>query len=424
MPALQQVNDHNLRMPMSMPERPGFETASPEQVPAKGKPSILLLTTSYPLSPGSVSGVFVKRLACALAEVCQLEVLAPSATQRGVHAEGEPSVHEFRYAPRAFQVLAHGAGGIPTALRENRFNALLIPLFLLSMLWSCWKLAKGKDVLFANWSICGVIAGVIGALRGTPVVVTLRGEDANRVASSLASRWMLRLCGWLCSRIVTVSEAMGSRLQLAMPALAQKLEVIPNGVAQPFLSVSPTQAGSEELRLLCVASLIPRKSVSTLVRALALSSPNVSLTLIGEGGEQASLEALATRLGVRSRIEFLPFQAPEKLPAYLAAADVLVLPSRAEGRPNVVLEAFAASRPVIATAIDGLFELVGQDQRGLLFPVGDSEALARCIARLGDFELRSQLGVNARRYIEDEGLTWQRSAQRYANIFQYLRSRN
>ena len=391
--------------------------------PADRVLSVLLLTTSYPLGSDSVSGVFVQRLARALADVCRVQVLAPADSQAVVSADATPSVCVFRYAPQALQVLAHGAGGIPAAIGANRFNLVLVPFFLLSMLLYCWRQAKGKDVLFANWSICGIVAGVVGRLRGIPVVVTLRGEDANRLETSLLFRWGVKLCGLLCARIVTVSETMGARLE-AIPGFSHKLVVIPNGVSQAFLDVEPLRAGDERLQLLCVASLIPRKSIATLIRALAFTPPCVSLTLIGEGCEQGALIALAVELGVNERVEFLPFQLPEKLPAYLASCDVLVLPSRAEGRPNVVLEAFAAGRPVIATEIDGLYELVGQNQRGLLFPVDDSEALARCIHLLAGSELRLTLGCNARQYIVDEGLTWRLAAQRYTQLFQELTQRN
>lgn len=404
-----------------MSARHGF--IRPDRAPHR----VLLLTTSYPLHAGSVSGVFVHRLAQALARECELRVLVPADSRAEEPADllpAAPPVRTFRYAPRPLQTLAHGAGGIPAALAARRANLLLVPSFVGALLAATWRDAGRADVLFANWSICGVAAGLVGRSRGIPVVVTLRGEDANRAAGRRgAMRGLLGACMRLCDGVVTVSDAMAETLAAAMPQHAGKLVVIPNGVAPEFLSVPPPQQSGEALRLLCVASLIPRKSVATLVRALAALPPTVTLTLVGEGGEAAALAALADALGVAARIRVLPFQPPERLPGLLADADAFVLPSLAEGRPNVVLEAFAAARPVVATDIDGLRELVGADERGLLFAPGDADALAACIGRLADPSLRAALGLRARRFVLDEGLTWERAAARYAQLFDELAAR-
>lgn len=391
---------------------------------ASAKLSVLLLTTSYPLHTGSVSGVFVQRLAAALVRRCQLRVVAPADTSGTPTPAVSPAATTFRYAPQRLQTLAHGAGGIPAALAAHRAHLLLVPPFLFAMLAACWHHSRGAQILFANWSICGIAAGLVGRLRGIPVVVTLRGEDANRVGKGRLFRMMLSLCARLCDRVVTVSNAMAEALRVSVPAVADKLVTIPNGVAQAFLDVPPPRTDGDELRLLCVASLIPRKSVSTLIRALAALPGRYTLSIVGEGVEEAALRRLADTLGIARRVRFLPFQPPERLPALLAESDILVLPSLAEGRPNVVLEAFAAARPVVASDIDGLRELVGADIRGLLFNPGDAGALSDCLMRLNDPALRANLAERARRFIIDEGLTWDCAAERYTRLFESLIARD
>lgn len=347
-------------------------------------------------------------------------MLAPEGVQPFDVPYGGPTVAGFHYAPQRLQTLAHGAGGIPVALASRRTNLLLIPPFLLAMLVACWFNSQRRDVLFANWSICGIVAGVVGRLRGLPVVVTLRGEDANRIEKSRAFRWMLGACARLCDRVVTVSEAMAQRLRTQMPEYAHKLVMIPNGVAQEFLEIPVSGNRSHRLRLLCVGSLIPRKSIDTLIRAFAMLPLEHTLCVVGEGPEAPRLLKLAEALDLHDRIHFLPFRPPARLPEFLAEADALVLPSLAEGRPNVVLEAFAAARPVIASDIDGLRELVGRNQRGLLFPPGEIQALAHCLRHLTDPGLRADLGNQARQFILDQGLTWERAAVRYQQLFSEL----
>ncbi len=326
----------------------------------------------------------------------------------------------FRYAPRRLQILAHGAGGIPVALATRRANGLLIIPFLLAMFVACWRQSRRCEILFANWSVCGIVAGIVGRWRGLPVVVTLRGEDTNRIEKSRVFRWILGACIWLCERVVTVSEAMVHTLRTRIPEQAHKMVMIPNGVAQEFLNVPVSSNQSQRLRLLCVGSLIPRKSIDTLIRAVALLPAEHTLCVVGEGPEASRLIDLTESLGLQDQIRFLPFHSPTRLPELLTEVDVLVLPSLAEGRPNVVLEALAAARPVVASDIDGLRELIGRNERGLLFPPGEVQALAHCLWHLTDPGLRAELGKQARQFILDQGLTWEWAAVCYQQLFSEL----
>jgi glycosyltransferase involved in cell wall biosynthesis len=102
----------------------------------------------------------------------------------------------------------------------------------------------------------------------------------------------------------------------------------------------------------------------------------------------------------------------------MAAADVLVLPSLSEGRPNVVLEAQACALPVVATAVGGTPELVEDGVHGLLVPPGDSNALAGSLRRLvSDEDLRRRLGASARQRIDSGGHTWDATALRTRQIY-------
>lgn len=381
-------------------------------------PRVLLLTTSFPLHDGSVSGLFVARLAKALAPHVALRVLTPAdAAQRPAATAAAPEVRTFRYAPRRLQRLAHGAGGIPAALAARRARLLLVPGFLAAMFLACFRAARDVDLIHANWSVCGVIAGLVGRLRGLPVVVTLRGQDANRAGDAPGFALMLNLCARLCDRIVTVSEAMAGDLRQLAPTAGAKLLCIPNGVGDEFVAIPVPNAAGDAIRLLCIASLIPGKDIATLLRALAQLPPRYTLTVVGEGEQAQRLHALADALGLGARVHWSAFRPAREIPPLFAQADVFVLPSLAEGRPNVVLEALAAARPVVASDIDGVRELIGADERGLLHPPGDADALAACLLRLADFELRVAMGARGRQYILDRGLTWENAARRYAATF-------
>ncbi|HBO45907.1 MAG TPA: hypothetical protein DD670_18700, partial [Planctomycetaceae bacterium] len=120
-------------------------------------------------------------------------------------------------------------------------------------------------------------------------------------------------------------------------------------------------------------------------------APDCDLVLVGHGPQRCELERLAAEKGISERVHFLGFRAD--VPAILARSSLLVLPSRWEGMPNVVLEAMAAGLPVIATNVEGVAELLGDDADGQMVPFGDMAAFAAAVTRvLSDRDLAERLG--------------------------------
>ncbi len=134
--------------------------------------------------------------------------------------------------------------------------------------------------------------------------------------------------------------------------------------------------------VLALGRLHPNKGFDTLIRALA-HLPGVQLNLAGDGPERAALETLAREVGVASRVRFLGWR--DDTASLLAGGDVLAVPSRHEPLGNVVIEAFSASRPVVAAAAQGPAALIRDGETGRLVPMDDSDALAAALAAvLGD----------------------------------------
>jgi glycosyltransferase involved in cell wall biosynthesis len=165
---------------------------------------------------------------------------------------------------------------------------------------------------------------------------------------------------------------------------------------------------------LALGRLHPNKGFDLLFEALA-AAPAVHLWIAGEGALRRSLERLVARLGLTRRVRFLGWR--EDVPALLASADFLVCPSRHEPLGNVVLEAWAARLPVVATASDGPRELIEEGESGLLVPHNDAFALARAMARLADDSaLRARLAVGGRRAFEAD-FTEAAVVDRYCKFF-------
>jgi len=135
--------------------------------------------------------------------------------------------------------------------------------------------------------------------------------------------------------------------------------------------------------ILFVGHLNAAKGVRELFHAVSQirdTLPGLKLVMVGDGGIQNELPGLAASLGIDSLVHFAGKAKAPEIARWLAAADVFTLPSYAEGCPNVVIEALACGRPVVATTVGAIPDLV-QDSTGILIPPRDAASLAEALKR-------------------------------------------
>lgn len=184
-----------------------------------------------------------------------------------------------------------------------------------------------------------------------------------------------------------------------------KLHVVRCGVDRRFLAAD-AQGVTGAPRLVCVARLSPEKGIDILLRAaslLALEGLEFELSVLGDGPERESLDALVRTLGLSSRVTFEGWKSGADVHACILASRALVLASLSEGLPVVIMEALALHRPVIATTVGGIAELVLPGECGWLVPPGAvrelaeamREALTRPAAELDAMGRRGALRVRA-----------------------------
>jgi len=166
--------------------------------------------------------------------------------------------------------------------------------------------------------------------------------------------------------------------------------------------------------IVALGRLHPNKGFDTLLDALA-RLPEAVLWLAGEGPERGALEAQAQALGIAGRVRFLGWR--DDGPALLAAADLFVCPSRHEPLGNVVLEAWAAARPVLACAAQGPTELIRDGETGCLVPIDDSAALAAAAAPLLADRARAAALGRAGRAAFDARFTEAAVVRAYLDLF-------
>lgn len=385
---------------------------------------VLHLTTSFPRDDRDYSGLFVYRLVRSLHRLgVDCRVLTPAHVARGTFPEDVPT-SRFRYAPRPWQILGESPGGIPQALKTAPKLAGLLPSLLGSFLFHIVKYARDAEVIHAHWSICGALAAMARPFHRKPVVTTLRGSDMDRAAGDRAYASIHRM-GVFGSDIITgVSRQMTEELITSCPTLTERVHFVPNGVDDRFYEVMPAlRPLPPPLRLLFAGSLIALKGLDVLIRALGrLKEKNHwTLTVAGDGDERERIEALSTELGIRDRVFWSGRVIPDGMAEVMGKHHALILPSKREGRPNVVLEAMAAGLAVIATDISGVRELVQDGVTGFLVPPGDDELLAAALERvLRKPELLQSLGASGRKRMVDEGLTWEATALNYLDIYEKL----
>jgi glycogen synthase len=173
-----------------------------------------------------------------------------------------------------------------------------------------------------------------------------------------------------------------------------------------------------------VGRVVRPKGVETLVEAAArMRTPGVQIVLVGDGRDRPRVEHLARRLGVAERVHVTDFVAHERVPAVLASADLLVLPSFYEELGTVLVEAMQVGLPAVASRVGGVPEVVEDGVTGLLVAPGDPAALAAAMdAVLVDPDLAGRLGANALRKAPEYDL--ERVAAQVHGLYQRLVDEN
>ena len=260
------------------------------------------------------------------------------------------------------------------------------------------------DVAVTVLFVSIVVGGLAGTLAGVPTVACLQARNINFKGWQHA---LLRMTARLNS--YTVSNC---RTAMAFAAQFEGIDLArchyePNAIAvPPELPPAPDWAnwGWPQLagrRVIgSVGRLVPQKGYDILLTAFASIAPehdDLSLLLIGSGSK-TELAAKAESLGLNGRVIFAGEHS--SVPALLPGLSLYVQPSRFEGMPNALMEAMAAKVPVVASAVDGITELIEDGVDGLLVPPADAPALATALKRtLDDAPGSEKRGQEGRRIV-------------------------
>ncbi len=308
-----------------------------------------------------------------------------------------------------------------------------IPLGTKSWLFNARLLGKTLrdnkiDVLHSHMSFSSRFASPVGWFCRVPLIL-----ETPHVAENWRKGWLTssylpdRLFGRFVDYFVAVSEANGRYLTTTKGLPARKVVVIRNGCDLGRFKVASADRGSLRRKLgysdtdpilVVPARLEPQKGHSVLIEAVPLilkEFPRLKVLCLGEGSLRKDLESSVNAKGLQDTIKFLGFQS--EIQDWFALADLMVLSSFYEGLPLVAIESLAASRPVVATHVDGTPEVVVNDVSGITVPPGQPGPLAEAICRLlRRPDLIESLGKGGRRLVETE-FTQAKQVSRTAELY-------
>jgi glycosyltransferase involved in cell wall biosynthesis len=265
--------------------------------------------------------------------------------------------------------------------------------------------------------IAGTIAGVPAIISSIRVI-----EAGSRVKNGLD-----RLTAVLADKYIAVSDAARAYTIKHSKLAPQKIITVYNGIEcrntyqGQAVSRRNLEVDENDLVLALIGRLHKQKGHLVLLKALPfilLEAPQTKVLFCGEGEEETCLRRMVENMGLAGHVRFLGLL--ENASRILPHIDILVLPSLWEGMPHVVLEAMAAGRPVVASRIEGLDELVEDGKTGLLFRSGDSRSLAEALLKLiNNRGLAQTMGAAARERVM-KNFQLKETVQKTVRLYQEL----
>ena len=363
----------------------------------------------------------VKRLA---ARGYTITVIAPAYRGLKDHEIDGIRVCRFRYAPARWEMLTHGEGA-PNKLRKNPILKVLTLTYILSGICFVWKICRqGQiEVLHVHWPFPhGVMALLPAWLGGVKIVSSCHGAEFALAASGKLSTRLHAFC-LRKSDAITANSAHTAKLIADMSR--ETAEIIPWG-ATVTIEPGAAESPSECPLLLFSGRLIERKGVNFLLRAMPfiLAQRKVRLVITGDGHCRATWEELARELGLGEAVTFAGFVSNEELSSLFRACSIYVHPAiydsrgDTEGLGVVLVEALANRKPVVASAVGGIVDVIKDGETGLLVREKDPEAIAKAVLHLLENpNYAKQLGEQGCAYAMSY-FNWDRIIDQYEEIYQ------
>lgn len=384
---------------------------------------VLIITNLYPNKQEPTRGMFNRQQILELCKLCELKIIAPipwalpiRLNKKGYLFSRIPEREVIDglevYHPRYFMIPKVG----------RSLYGLYFFLSLLGKVKAIYKNFK-FDLIFATFAYPdGFGSFLIAKVLNKPIVIKVHGTDINSYTRYFLRRKMIAYALKNSNKVIAVSSVLREKLE-ELGVAADKIAVIPNGIDQELFK--PLDKGkcrrdlnlpSEGKLILFAGNLKREKGLLTLIDAFYQinieKNQNYLLVIVGDGYLRKKLEKKVNQLGLKNWVRFAGAVSHDKIPLWMNTCDVFCLPSLNEGCPNVLLEALACGKPIVASSVGGIPEIITGNEFGFLVPPRNAMALASGIQKAFN------ISWNSKRVREiSSKFTWQDNAK---NLFHEL----
>lgn len=389
---------------------------------------ILVISHLYPDATRSHFGIFIQREVESLLDHCRLKVIAPRPwipwknSKKKAMGNGQVEVSYLCYFP------------LPGALFRP-VKGLWLFLFLKRLVYRIKK-RFDFDIIHAHMVYpTGFCTVLLKRIFKKPVVISIRGADINKLPRYYFLRKMIVYTLNNADAVITVSNSLKQRiLDLGIPE--NKVKVMAKGVdLDKFKPMDKSEARKklnlpqDKIIVLSVGHLISRKNPLGLVESVCLipedKRGSFLFVWVGEGQLEKKMREKIKENKLEDMFLLAGRVDPDFMPEWLNTADIFVLISFSEGMPNVLYEAFACGIPAIVSGVDGALEIIKNGENGILVSPHDSRQISEQILSLArGQDLRDNLSRNARIYMEDKGLSWDKNAFWITDIYKEILNSN
>ncbi|MBC7235686.1 MAG: glycosyltransferase [Chloroflexi bacterium] len=398
---------------------------------------ICFLSSAYPRYTGDGIASFVRSLAVALVQIGhEVVVVAPHDPAVSATDQAGVQVHRFRYPPYSDRYLAGHGRAFEGDVRLRRWTPLLMPGFILSGVAQALMLHRrlSFDLFHTHWALPGSLMGAaVSSLTGRPFVASLHGSSAYFAAANPLYTAVARQALGRARYVIACSPNLHEKA-LYLGAAPSRAVIIPYGVDATRYMNGDGPGMRARLGLPAEAPLIGalgrlayKKGFAHLIAAMPqvlAACPDARCVIGGDGDLRDELQEQIRALGLEERV-FMVGNIPwVDTPDFYAMCDVVAVPSvvdasgNTDGLPNVLLEAMASRRAVVASRVAGIPLAIEDGISGVLVPPAEQGELAQALIRLlNDSAARRRLGEAAGQRMA-EAFTWQEIASRHLELYE------
>jgi glycosyltransferase involved in cell wall biosynthesis len=349
------------------------------------------------------------------------------------HATGGAEIHTYYVAKELAKhnnvILISGSNDKRSVKFQECFVHLNICIpsipFFSSMLFTMYAIvlllfkANRIDVLHAQVVLSPVVVGMLAKMfLNVPLVITCHGSEV-RLQKNLLIKSIQQIAFRIADHITAVSQEIKRTLVAHYHVTSFKIDVIPNGYDITQFNSNSNDPERNTFNIVSVGRLSYPKDPLTVLHAFKQIHkviPNVHLYFVGDGQLLPLLKQFCTRHKLFQQVHFLGNLPHQRALQATAESTVFIVSSSEEGLPTSLIEAMALEKPVIATAVGGIPEIVEDGVNGILIPPKSPEHLAKALERLlTDSRLRRKMGKAAAESVKD--YSWSNIAERYEKLY-------